>query len=65
MNSVPDLENLGQLINFQIKTVHSGAPSCANREVLEVDRLNFWIFLPVDLKQCHCPVVASHLKHCN
>ena len=50
---------------FQLKTVHSGAPSCANREVLEVDRLNFWIFLPVDLKQCHCPVVASHLKHCN
>ena len=50
---------------FPRYTVNLDAPSCANREVLEVDGLNFWVFLPVHLKQRHSPIVASHLKYGN
>lgn len=39
------------------------APGCPNWVVLEVDRLNFGIFPPIHLKQCHCAIIAGHLKH--
>ena len=50
---------------FPYYTVNLDAPSCTNGEVLEVDGLNFWVFLPVHLKQRHSPIVASHLKYGN